>query len=130
MLDTDIASHIIRGRSRRLDERLRESNPSDVCISAITRAELRYGVARVEPAPRLAAQVEFFLAGIATVAWDDGAADRYGRLRALIERCGTPIGSLDTLIAAHALAVGAKIVTLNLRHFERVPELCIEMWAL
>ncbi len=109
MLDTDMASFVIRGRSATLDARLRENDPSALSVSSVTRAELRYGVARRPDARSIAAQVQLFLEGIVSEPWDDAAADRYGMLRAQLEKAGTPIGNLDTMIAAHALATGAMV---------------------
>lgn len=128
MLDTDIASYVIRGRFPNLDARLRENDPTTLCVSAVTRAELRYGVARRASARGLAGQVQLFLDGILSVSWDDSAADRYGSLRAQLENQGTPIGNLDTMIAAHALAIGAILVTNNERHFGLVNGLAVENW--
>ena len=127
LLDTNIASAALRGE-RRLDERLQQLQPGDWCISAVTRAEMRFGLARKPDATRLARIVESFLQTTTTAAWDTAAADAYGALRAELERRGTPIGSFDEMIAAHALSLGAIVVTDNLRHFRRVPGLQVENW--
>ena len=94
----------------------------------MTRAELRCGVARRSSTRGLAGQVQLFLDGILSLSWDDSAADRYGSLRAQLENQGTPIGNLDTMIAAHALAIGAILVTNNERHFGLVNGLAVENW--
>lgn len=130
MLDTNIASYLLRGNQPELEQRLRRENVDSVCISAITRAELRYGVARRLPAAtRLEREVERFLLGITTLPWDSAAADAYGEVRATLERVGTPIGSFDTQIAAHALITDLVLVTHNIGEFRRVPALRVEDWT-
>ncbi|HYE70543.1 MAG TPA: type II toxin-antitoxin system VapC family toxin [Aquabacterium sp.] len=127
MLDTNIASAIIAGRVD-LDERLETHGPAWWCISAITRAELRFGVMRRPEATKLARLVDAFLVAARTEPFDARAADEFGRLRAELEGRGGGIGVADELIAAHALSIGAVIVTDNERHFSRVPRLSIENW--
>ncbi|MFC4299454.1 type II toxin-antitoxin system VapC family toxin [Castellaniella hirudinis] len=130
MLDTNIASYLLRGGYSRLEQRLRRESVSNVCLSAITRAELRYGVARLLPeATRLEREVERFLQGITTLSWDMAAADAYGAVRARLERAGTPIGALDTQIAAHALITNTTLITHNTGEFRRVPGLRTEDWT-
>ena len=127
MLDTDTVSYLIKGRSKTLEDRLRTLDPDSVCVSCVTRGELRYGVAR-SGSKKIDGEVELFLKGIASIAWDRSAADRYGIVRANLERSGNPIGSLDTMIAAHALASGLVLITNNHRHFSRVKELKTKNW--
>ncbi len=117
LLDTDVASAIIRGRAPEGVE------PARAAISAVTRAELRYGVARRPDATRLSSVVVAFLSGIDTLPWGPDAADAYGSLRAHLERVGTTIGMADMMIAAHALVADATLITANGRHFEWVPGL-------
>ncbi|HEY6991313.1 MAG TPA: type II toxin-antitoxin system VapC family toxin [Bryobacteraceae bacterium] len=128
MLDTNTASYVIKGNAPAIDARLRKLDVMQVCISAITRAELRFGVRRLSSATRLSAEVERFLSGVHTLAWDEVAADQFAEVRADLERAGTPIGSMDTMIAAHAKAINAVLVTNNLKHFRRVKGLAIENW--
>ncbi len=127
MLDTSIVSAIIAGRVN-LDDRLGAISPADWCISAITRAELMFGVKRKPEATTLARLVNGFLQVARTEPFDDHAADAFGALRADLERRGVGIGLADELIAAHALALRATVVTDNTRHFARVPGLVIENW--
>lgn len=127
MLDTSIASAIIAGRVN-LDARLEALGPAWWCISAITRAELRFGVMRRPEATKLSRLVDAFLEAARTEPFDARAADEFGRLRAELERRGEGIGVADELIAAHALAIGAVVVTDNERHFSRVPRLSVENW--
>jgi tRNA(fMet)-specific endonuclease VapC len=129
MLDTDISSYVIKGNSPKIDAHLRDLDVLQVCISAVTRAELRFGVRRLPRATRLAAEVEKFLSGVHTLPWDEAAADQFAEVRADLERVGAPIGSMDTMIAAHAKALDAILVTNNVKHFGMVKGLAIANWA-
>ena len=93
-------------------------------VSSITQGELRYGLARKPGAVNLQTAVREFLMRVEVLAWDSAAATRYGALRAALELCGTLLGNLDTLIAAHALAMDAVLVT-NDQAFVRVPNLLV-----
>ncbi len=129
MLDTDISSYVIRGAFPQIDIQLRKLSPAEVCISVVTRAELVFGLRRLHPALRLTSSVERFLAGIRSLPWDEVAADHYADVRAYLERIGKPIGEMDTMIAAHARALKATLVTNNLKHFQQVKNLRIENWT-
>lgn len=129
MLDTDTSSYVIKGNSPKIDAHLRGLDVLQVCISAITRTELRFGVRKLRRATRLAAEVETFLSGVHTLPWDEAAADQFAEVRADLERVGTPIGSMDTMIAAHAKALDAILVTNNVKHFGMVKGLAIANWA-
>ena len=129
MLDTDVASYVIKGTAPAIDKRLSRLDTAQVCISAITRAELRFGARRIQNAFRLAAEVEKFLMGVGTVAWDEAAADKFAEVRVNLERVGTPIGAFDTMIAAHAMAAKVTLVTNNEKHFRLVKGLAVENWA-
>src|ERR1035437_5407052 len=107
MLDTDISSYVIKSGLPAVDARLRTLDAMQVCISAVTRAELRFGVRRLRGATRLAADVERFPGGVHTLPWDEIAADEFAEVRAGLERGGTPVGIMDTMIAAHAKAIRA-----------------------
>jgi tRNA(fMet)-specific endonuclease VapC len=133
MLDTNTASYIIRGTGGALAARLRAVPAAQLCVSAITEGELLFGVARRIQAGHLGANnlqlvVREFLTRVETLDWDRAAAARYAGLRAALEADGTPLGNLDTLIAAHALAADAVLVT-NDRSFARVPGLTVENWV-
>lgn len=130
LLDTDICSYVIKGRHMALDRRLRDLPPGQAAISAITRAELRFGVALRPEATRLAMLVESFLQFVVTLPWDAQVADRYGSLRAMLQQRGQPIGDHDTMIAAHTLTMNATLITHNLTHFERIRELSCADWTL
>lgn len=98
-------------------------------MSSVTVAELHYGVAKSAHVERNRSALEQFLAPLVIVDFDVAAAAVYGTIRALLERRGTPIGSLDTLIAAHALSLDTTLVTNNEREFGRVPRLKLANWA-
>lgn len=127
MLDTSIASGVIAQRVN-LDARLQDLDSEQWCISAITRAELRFGVLRKPGATKLARLVQAFLDVARVEPFDVRAADAFAALRADFERRGVGIGMADEMIAAHALSLGAVVVTDNVRHFERVPGLVVENW--
>lgn len=120
MLDTDIASYAIRQSSPELLNRLSNLPPSDTCISAVTRAELLYGLAKLVPAHRLHVVVHEFLKIVRVLAWGADAADYYARIKHQLLSEGKPIGELDMMIAAHSIAAGAVLVTNNIRHFGRI----------
>ncbi|MDQ2841802.1 MAG: PIN domain-containing protein [Acidobacteriota bacterium] len=94
----------------------------------MTEGELRYGVARKPEASRLRIVVDSFLKHVAILPWDSKAAQEYGDMRATLEQEGLPMGNLDTMIAAHALAVSAVLVTSD-RAFLRIKRLKIEDWS-
>lgn len=130
MLDTDIASYIIKGRSPKVEERLAAIEPSMICLSVITRAELLYGLKRLPPGHRLHIGVRQFLKIVRVLPWDADAADFYAEIRHQLVTSGQPIGELDMMIAAHSLAVGAVLVTNNTRHFQQVSAaLMLENWS-
>lgn len=128
MLDTDTVSHLLRGGHPALDARLREAPPDSLCISVVTRAELLLGLELKPEATRLAALVTQFLTRLPSLPWNDAAAARFARLSATLHRTGQPIGTLDAMIAAHALAGDMVLVTHNLRHFSRIPGLKLQDW--
>jgi tRNA(fMet)-specific endonuclease VapC len=128
LLDTDICSFIIKGTHPHIDAQLRELSPEQTLISAVTRAELRFGLAKRPDAIRLASLVERFLNTVITLPWDAAVADTYGLVRARLEKAGTPIGEHDTMIAAHALAMNLILVTNNVAHFQRVEGLRRITW--
>lgn len=127
MLDTDTCSYILREHSPDVLERLNNVARSDVAISTVVSAELRYGALRVK-SKKLAATIEDWLALFEIAPWDDDAAQAYARIRTAVEAKGRPIGNLDLLIAAHALSRDATLVTHNTRHFAQVPGLRLANW--
>ena len=128
LLDTNICVYVINLRPPHVFEHFRAVEAGNLMISSITGAELEYGVAKSGSARNHQA-LEKFLAPLEVAPFDDAAMRRYGRVRAMLEQRGTPIGPMDTLIAAHALALGCVLVTNNVREFARVPGLVLENWA-
>ena len=126
MLDTDAVSFALRGKGR-VGTRLLEHRPSDICISSITVAELRFG-AETRRSRKLHDLISAFVASVAVLPLDQRAADRFAAVAVSLARRGEPISTFDTLIAAHALSLGLTLVTNNTRHFERVAGLKIENW--
>jgi tRNA(fMet)-specific endonuclease VapC len=120
MLDTDMVSYIIKGRSPAVEEKLAVLDPNMVSISVITRAELLYGLKRLPQSHRLHLAVRQFLRLVRILSWDVEAADYYADIRHQLVTTGQPIGELDMMIAAHSLSSGAALVTNNVRHFERI----------
>lgn len=120
LLDTDTASFIIKGRSPAIEAKLASIPPDRVCVSAVTRAELMYGLKRLPSSHRLQVGVRQFLKIARVLAWDGDAADYYADIRHQLTTTGQPIGEMDMMIAAHALAIGAVLVTNNTRHFGRI----------
>ena len=129
MLDTNICIYIIRKKPEAVLRRLQRSRVSDIGISTITLSELEYGVAKSSKPQQNKLALTEFLAPIEILPYDDLAAQQYGELRAHLERKGKPIGSLDMLIAAHALSLKCILVTNNEIEFRRVPKLNIENWT-
>jgi tRNA(fMet)-specific endonuclease VapC len=127
MLDTNVASFVIKGASEPLRARLRATPLASACISSITEGELLYGLAKKPGATALRETVASFLRHVEVLPWDSAAAAAYGELRAELESKGTPRGNMDTLIAAHALAAGCALAT-NDKAFARVPGLTVEDW--
>jgi tRNA(fMet)-specific endonuclease VapC len=128
LLDTNIASCIIKGNSPAVDRRLVKAPMAQLAISAVTEGELRFGVARLPHAARLHVMIEDFFLRVAILPWDSDAARQYGQLRATLEREDQTMGNLDAMIAAHALAVSAVLVT-NDHAFARIKKLKVEDWT-
>jgi len=130
MLDTDIASYVIKGRSPDFEAKLMAIVPSMVCISAVTRAELMYGLKRLPAGHRLHLAVRQFLKIVRVLSWDAEAADYYADIRHQLVSTGQPIGEMDMMIAAHSLSAGAVLVTNNVRHYGRIEApLTLVNWA-
>lgn len=128
LLDTNIASCIIKGNSQAVDRRLAKVPVAQLAISTVTEGELRFGAARLPGATRLHSLIEDFFLRVAILPWDSDAARQYGLLRSTLERDGRPMGNLDTMIAAHALALDAVLVTCD-RAFSRIKKLKVEDWT-
>lgn len=128
MLDTDICVELLRGRAVQVFDRLRRLPADDVAISAITLAELQFGVSRTARPAHHALLLAQFCAPLAILPFDEPAAEVYGQVRLKLEMAGKPIGPMDTLIAAHALSQDATLITNNQREFRRVDGLKVVNW--
>lgn len=128
-LDTNICSYILRRHPASMIERFALLDRSQLWLSAIVAAELRFGAAKLA-APRFSAAVESWLAGFDLRPWPLQATHHHAQIRAALERAGQPVGAMDLLIAAHAMAEDSVIVTNNAREFHRVPGLAVEEWGL
>lgn len=128
LLDTNIASYIIKGNVPAVRLRLARIPLTQVFVSTVTEGELRYGLAKMITATKLQAMVEAFLLRVTVLPWDSNAAMEYGGLRAELERLGQPIGNLDMMIGAQALATGMILVTTD-RAFSRIKSLKVENWT-
>lgn len=128
LVDTNICIYALKQNPTVL-ERLLEQKPVDVGLSVITEAELRTGAAKSTSPTRTARLLENFLRPLTVVEFVSADAVAYAQLRAKLERAGTPIGPLDTLIAAQAMARGLTLVSNNEREFRRIGGLRLENWA-
>ncbi len=127
MLDTNIISDLIRNPQGRAAKRIAKVGEDNICTSIIVAAELRYGCAK-SGSQRLLKAVEDVLGEISVLPFDVPADAGYGGIRAKLEAAGKPIGGNDLLIAAHASATGATVVTSNTDEFRRIPGLRVENW--
>ena len=129
MLDTNTASYIIKGEPVVVREHLRQVPMASVCISSITQAELLRGVAKKPEAKQLPIAVKEFLIRVDIMPWDSDAAEAYARLSTSCEKEGTPLGTMDMLIAAHSVAVGAILVTNDQAFYRIKHDLSLEDWT-
>jgi tRNA(fMet)-specific endonuclease VapC len=128
ILDTDICIYIIKRKPPDVLERFKQTEISQIAISSVTLSELLYGVSKSsKPEQNLMALTQF-VAPLEILPYGDEAAQYYGKLRTHLEKQGTPIGSLDMLIAAHALSIDGILITNNEKEFIRVPHLKIDNW--
>jgi tRNA(fMet)-specific endonuclease VapC len=128
LLDTNICIYVINARPAAVLERFRRYRMGEIGICSVVAAELAYGVAK-SGSSRNRQALELFLAPLVILPFDEPALWVYGELRAELERRGTPIGSLDTMIAAHALSQQAPLITNNSREFAKVPGLQLDNWV-
>lgn len=130
MLDTNICIHVIKNRPETVIRNFLKHETSELCISSITYAELMHGVEKSQDAERNRVAITLFLSPLSVLEFDNYAAEEYGKVRTELERKGTPIGPMDTLIAAHARAENLILVTNNTREFNRVEGLNVENWTI
>ena len=129
MLDTNICIYAIKHKPEQVFMRLQEHDPIDICISSVTYAELVHGVEKSKAIEKNRVALALLLANIEIMNFDSLAAESYGKIRADLEKAGTPIGPLDMMIAGHAMALGYTVVTNNTTEFERVKGLKLENWT-
>ena len=129
MLDTNICIYAIKNKPETVIRKLKKTDPKDVCISAITYAELMHGVEKSQAVERNRLALALLLSNIEIKSFDMSAADEYGKIRATLEKKGEPIGPLDMMIAGHARSLGSVVVTNNTRELSRVKGLKVENWA-
>ena len=129
MLDTNICIYVIKHKPETVFRKLQTIHPEDVCISSVTYAELVHGVEKSIAVEKNRLALSMLLANMEILDFDVDAADCYGKIRAGLEKKGTPIGPLDMMIAGHAQSLGYTIVTNNVKEFSRVAALKIENWA-
>jgi tRNA(fMet)-specific endonuclease VapC len=129
LLDTNICIYIIKRKPVTVLERFRAYQVGDIGISSITLSELRFGVAESEYRAKNAKALEEFITPLEIVPFGEEAALAYGDIRAALEKAGAVIGSMDMLIAAHAVALSVPLVTNNKKEFERVSDLDVLDWT-
>ncbi len=129
LLDTNICIYVINQRPAHVLQRFREHRIEDIGLSAMSAAELAFGVAK-SGSTRNQLALEHFLAPLDILPFDEACVWAYGHVRSQLEKAGTPIGAIDTMIAAHALALDVTLITNNVNEFARVPGLKCDNWAL
>jgi tRNA(fMet)-specific endonuclease VapC len=129
MLDTNIASYVMKNSNQAVLYRLAKVPVEDVCISAISKAELCYGIAVSPNRVRDMERMTLFLKYVTVEDFPEAAGEHYGTIRADLKIRGQIIGPHDLFIAAHARYLGLTLVTNNVREFSRIPDLKLENWA-
>lgn len=129
LLDTNICIYLIKNNPPEVRQHFQRHHIGDIGVSTITIAELEYGVQKSAAVSRNQRALESFLLPLEFLDFDHKSALEYGKMRVALEQAGTPIGSMDMLIAAQAVAYDLVLVTHNLREFQRVPELRCETWV-
>lgn len=128
MLDTNICIYAIKNKPEGVLEKIHTNMGAGLCISAITLAELEHGVAASAYPEKNAVSLLQFLSIMTILPFEDKAAAEYGTICATLRKKGTPIGTMDMLIAAHAKSEGVILVTNNMKEFKRVEGLKLENW--
>lgn len=129
MLDTNVCIDLIKKHPSPVLERFASHAVGDIGISVITLAELEYGVSNSSRPAKNREALDQFISALEVVPFDRQATAAYGRLRAALEKKGQSIGSMDLLIAAHAVSLDVRLITHNVREFGRVPGLRVEDWT-
>lgn len=129
LLDTNICIYVMNHRPAHVVEKFRQYKPGEIGVTAITVAELQFGVSKSSQIERNRSALFRFLAPLEIAPFTSEAAQHYGQIKAHLRSLGTMIGELDCLIAAQALSLGLPLATNNTAEFERVPNLKLENWA-
>lgn len=129
LLDTNICIYMIKNKPPEVRKHFEQFVPGDIAISSIAVAELQYGVEKSAAREKNALALEAFLLPLEIASFDAESALVYGKIRAELEKQGKPIGSMDMLIAAQAMAQGFTLITHNLKEFDRIPGLRCEIWV-
>ena len=129
MLDTNVCIYLIKEHPPSVVERFATHAVGDIGISVMTLAELEYGVSKSGRPARNREALDQFISPLEVAPFDRQATAAYGKLRTTLEKKGRTIGSMDLLIAAHALSLDVRLITRNIRELGRVPGLRVEDWA-
>ncbi len=129
MLDTNICIYIIKQKPAKVLKRFTQHSPGDILLSSVTLAELRYGAGKSLNVQQNHDALDGFIVPLEIASFDEKAADKYGKVRAQLEKKGQAIGSMDMLIGAHALGLGVTLVTNNTKEFKRIRGLNVENWT-
>ncbi|WP_457562603.1 type II toxin-antitoxin system tRNA(fMet)-specific endonuclease VapC [Caminibacter pacificus] len=129
MLDTNICIYIIKNKPVKVLKKFEKIDPKDVCIYSITASELWYGVYKSSSFEKNAIALEEFLSPLTILEYEENASKAYGKIRSKLEKKGKVIGSMDLLIAAHALSQNIILISNNVKEFKRIPGLNLENWA-
>lgn len=129
LLDTNICIYIIKKKPQKVLEKFKQLSSGSIVISAVTVAELEYGVYKSQQIERNNKALQEFLLPLEIIPFDQKSTNIYGKIRARLEKQGKIIGGMDLLIASQALAFNLILVTNNVNEFERLSELMIENWA-
>ncbi|MDA8105880.1 MAG: type II toxin-antitoxin system VapC family toxin [Nitrospiraceae bacterium] len=130
MLDTNICIYLIKQKPPKVLRRFKDHSVGDIGISSITLAELRFGVEKSQQIHNNRQALEEFILPLEIADFDEGAAVIYGVVRAALEKAGTPVGSMDMLIGAHALSLDLTLVTNNVREFKQIKNLKVVDWSI
>ena len=130
MLDTNICIYVLKKRPIAVRDKFDNVRRDQIYISIITYAELKFGVEKSLSKKMNQEILNEFLARLQIRPWDEKAANHYAKIRFQLEKQGTPIGNMDLMIASHARSCGYKLVTNNLKEFDRVPDLKLDNWII
>ena len=127
LLDTDTVSHIVRNHPPVIKNLIKHED-DEICISAITNAELFYGLEK-KSSERLFNEVRTIIRKCSVIVFDEAQSEIYGKIRVELEKIGSPLGDMDMLIAASSLSTGAILVSHNVKHFSKIKGIRVENWC-